>query len=249
MKISTPNLDDSVEDSAPATDNDAANDADLSDCPSPDLPCWGKSAGRPRAADKEARLQNLLMTAAGLFLEKGYGKVSLEMIAREAHVAVRTIYVKFGGKAGLLNAVIAEGRARFFEGMLNLETDPRPIEEILTDFSTRFLELVSLPSFVSLHRMVIAEASTTPELAQTFYQAGPKLTREELSRLFNRPDIRAQMRTEVSTETLAIHLINCLLGDQTTRILFGHDLVRTEEQTRVHVQEAIALFLNGVRRT
>jgi len=243
MKISTPPL----ENSALATDHDAANDADLSDCPRPDLPGCGKSAGRPRAADKEARLHNLLMTAAGLFLEKGYGKVSLEMIAREAHVAVRTIYVKFGGKAGLLNAVIAEGRARFFEGMLNMETDTRPLEAILTDFSTRFLELVSLPSFVSLHRMVIAEASTTPELAETFYQAGPKLTREELSRFFDRPDIRAQMRSDVTTETLAIHFINCLLGDQTTRILFGHDLVRSEAQTRAHVQQAIALFLHGVR--
>src|SRR5476649_342280 len=117
-----------------AGEHGAANDADLSDCPNTDLPGCGKSAGRPRAADKEARLQNLLDTAAHLFLEKGYGKVSLEMIAREAHVAVRTIYVKFGGKAGLLNAVIAEGRARFFGGVFNMGTDMRPIEDILTDF-------------------------------------------------------------------------------------------------------------------
>src|SRR5471032_2140491 len=124
----------------PDCPEDAAND-------SPDSPCYGKAAGRPRAADKEARLQALLHTAASLFLEKGYSKVSLEMIAREAHVAVRTIYVKFGGKAGLLSAVITNGRAQFFEGMLNMETDTRPLEAILTDFSTRFLELVSLPSF------------------------------------------------------------------------------------------------------
>ena len=68
-----------------------------------ELSCCGKPAGRPRAADMEARMENLLHTAGCLFLEKGYGKVSLEMIAREAHVAVRTIYVKFGGKAGLFD--------------------------------------------------------------------------------------------------------------------------------------------------
>src|SRR5471030_2980895 len=87
MKISTPAVEDSAPGVAhPVEQNDApdsaANDADLSDCPHPDLPGCGKSAGRPRAADKEARLQNLLDTAAHLFLEKGYGKVSLEMIAR-----------------------------------------------------------------------------------------------------------------------------------------------------------------------
>ena len=80
------------------------------DCPDeavadPMSPCFGKAAGRPRAADKEARHLALLHTAKRLFLEKGYSKVSLEMIAREAHVAVRTIYVKFGGKAGLLSLI------------------------------------------------------------------------------------------------------------------------------------------------
>ena len=244
MKISTPTL----EDSAPATENDAANDADLSDCPRPDLPGCGKSAGRPRAADQEARLQNLLDTAAGLFLEKGYGKVSLEMIAREAHVAVRTIYVKFGGKAGLLNAVIAEGRARFFAGMLNMETDSRSIDEILTDFSVRFVELVSLPAFISLHRMVIAEAKTTPELAQTFFQAGPLQTREQLSRFFARPDIRAQIRSGLAPETLATHLLNCLLGDQMTRILFSTDEQRSDAEIRAHVTQGLDLFFHGVLR-
>ncbi|WP_296001166.1 TetR/AcrR family transcriptional regulator [Rugamonas sp.] len=253
MKIST-----TAEDSAapqPATMADgAANDADVSDDASadlgagPDLPGYGKSAGRPRAADKEARLQNLLHTASCLFLEKGYGKVSLEMIAREAHVAVRTIYVKFGGKAGLLNAVIAAGRARYFGGMFNMETDTRSIEEILTDFSLRFVELVSLPAFCNLHRMVIAEAGTTPELAQTFYQAGPKQTREQLAGFFSRADIQAQIRSELPPELLAIHLLNCLLGDQTTRLLFEPEVPRSEAENLAHVQQAIGLFLHGVLR-
>src|SRR5476649_3020207 len=206
----------------------------------------GKSAGRPREADKEARAENLLYTAGCLFLEKGYGKVSLEMIARQAHVAVRTIYVKFGGKAGLLNAVIAEGRARFFGGVFNMGTDMRPIEDILTDFSVRFVELVSLPSFCSLHRMVIAEASTTPELAHTFYQAGPKQTREQLAVFFSRPDVKAQIRSELTPELLAVHLLNCLLGDQTTRLLFEPAVPRTPAENLAHVKEAISLFLHGV---
>ena len=250
MKISTPTVEDSALDLdhqlEHAGEHGAANDADLSDCPNPDLPGCGKSAGRPRAADKEARLQNLLDTAAHLFLEKGYGKVSLEMIAREAHVAVRTIYVKFGGKAGLLNAVIAAGRARFFGGVFNMETDMRPIEDILSDFSVRFVELLSLPSFCSLHRMVIAEASTTPELAQTFYQAGPKQTREQLAVFFSRPDVKAQIRSELTPELLAVHLLNCLLGDQTTRLLFEPAVPRTPAENLAHVKEAISLFLHGV---
>lgn len=218
----------------------AANDMELA--------CCGKVAGRPRAADKEARMESLLHTAACLFLAKGYGKVSLEMIAREAHVAVRTIYVKFGGKAGLLNAVIARGRARYFSGMSSMETDTRPIEEILMDFSVRFVDLVSMPSFVSLHRMVIAEANTTPELATTFNQAGPMQTRELLSRLFARPDIKAQLRSELPPEMLAVHLINCIMGDQLTRLLFPTDQPPTSEEKLRRVKDGLDLFFNGVLR-
>jgi TetR/AcrR family transcriptional repressor of mexJK operon len=56
-----------------------------------DIPAC-KSAGRPKASDAEARLHDLVQTAGTMFLKCGYAKVSLEAIAREAHVAVRTIY-------------------------------------------------------------------------------------------------------------------------------------------------------------
>jgi TetR/AcrR family transcriptional repressor of mexJK operon len=210
--------------------------------------CPGKSAGRPRAADKQARHLALLQTATRLFLEKGYSKVSLEMIAREAHVAVRTIYVKFGGKAGLLSAVISHGRARFFADMTSMETDPRPLEDILGDFALRFLELVSLPSFVSLHRMVVAEAQATPELAEAFYKAGPLQSREQLWRLFGRPEIRARLRPELSLEVMAVHLVNCLLGDMMSRMLFPPDNPPTTDELRARVAEGLDLFLRSVLR-
>lgn len=214
----------------------------------PASPCYGNAAGRPRAADKEARQLALLHTATRLFLEKGYSKVSLEMIAREAHVAVRTIYVKFGGKAGLLSAVITQGRARFFADMTSMETDPRPLEEILGDFAPRFLELVSLPAFVSLHRMVVAEAKTTPELAETFFQAGPQRSREQLWRLFDRPEIRARLRPELSREVLAVHLLNCLLGDLMVRTLFPKDQLPTPEELRQQADLGLDLFLRSALR-
>ena len=225
----------------PASTAQAANDIS-------DATCFSKAAGRPRAADKEARLQALLDTAAHLFLLKGYDKVSLEMIAREAHVAVRTIYVKFGGKAGLLNAVIAEGRARFFGGMDNMETDQRPMEEILSDFSLRFLELISMPTFCNLNRMVAAEARSTPELAETFFQAGPLRTREELGRFFARPDIRAQLRSDVRPELLPVFLTNCIMGDHMTRLLFPDTKQPSMEELRTRATEGLDLFLRGVKR-
>lgn len=238
-----------------STDLTDAAALDEQDCPeghynsdSPDSPCFGKAAGRPRAADKEARRQALLATAGRLFLEKGYSKVSLEMIAREAHVAVRTIYVKFGGKAGLLNAIIANGRQHYLSGLACMETDPRPMEEILHDFALRFIELVSLPTFNHLHRMVVAEARTTPELAETFFKAGPQLTRDELGRFFDRPDIQARLRPGLRPEMLSVFLVNCLMGDYMSRLLFPRDQALSPPEVRARAAEGLDLFLHAVRR-
>ena len=212
-----------------------------------DLPC-GKAAGRPRAADLESRMQNLVATAASLFIEKGYSNVSLEMIAREAHVAVRTIYVKFGGKVGLFGAVLNNGRAHFFSNIGEMETDTRPIPQILSDFGMRFLSLVTAPASLSLQRMVIAEAKTSPELARTFFDTGPAQTREVLTRFFARTDIRAQLRENIPYDLLPIHLINTILGDIFTMYLLEQEHRQSEDEIRFGLEQRLSLFYQAVLR-
>jgi AcrR family transcriptional regulator len=212
-----------------------------------DLPCGGKAAGRPRTADMEARLNSLVQTASCLFMEKGYGKVSLEMIAREAHVAVRTIYVKFGGKVGLFKAVIQDGRARYFT-MGDMDTDPRPLREILDDFGMRFMVMITLPEMYRICRMVAAEAAQHPELASTFYEAGPGQTRELLRRFFARPDILAQFREDMTPELLTGHLLSCLIGDQMKRMLYDAPIASTNEPLEWQVAHGLAFFYRGALR-
>ena len=208
-----------------------------------ETPC-GKTAGRPRAIDMEVRNQHLLETAGQLFIQKGYSKVSLEMIAREAHVAVRTIYVKFGGKAGLFNAVIASGRSRYFP-MADLDTDQRPLEQILGEFGLQLLQLLSHPHIISLQRMVIAEAGSNPELARTYDQAGPGLTRELLNRFFARADIKVRFRDNVPRDTLSTHLLNCIMGDRLKGLMFEAETEPSEAELRHKVALGLDLFFNG----
>ena len=205
----------------------------------------GKSAGRPRASEVEARHQNLIHTAGRLFLKLGYGKVSLELIAREAHVAVRTIYVKFGGKAGLFQAVLASNREQFFT-LSEMEADPRPFREVIRDFGLHFLEMMAAPQAVTIQRMVIAEAGTNPELAQSFFDAGPRQTRDMLKRFFMRPDMRAALREELDIEQLAIYLTNCIIGDQFFgRFLFG-PAAQSQEETLRDLEQRLDLFYRAV---
>ncbi len=203
-----------------------------------------KAAGRPRAADLEARHKNLIEKAGQLFLEMGYSKVSLELIAREAHVAVRTIYVKFGGKAGLFKEVLIANRDRFISPH-QLETDPRPMKDVIGEFSEHFLSMITAPEALAVQRMVIAEAKTNPELAHSFFEAGPRQSREMLSNYFARPDIRAQLRDNLAMELLPGYLINCVMGDPFSRFLFDPaEQPRAEVRTRLY--QRLELFYQSI---
>ncbi|QBE64726.1 TetR/AcrR family transcriptional regulator [Pseudoduganella lutea] len=211
-----------------------------------DSPCpIARGAGRPRACDAEARTQELMSAAAELFLEKGYAKVSLDMIARRARVAVRTIYVKFGGKSGLFREILKSGRDVYFESMEDLETTSRPIRDVLVDFGMRVHELMSSEGAIKLHRMVIAEAHHDPELAEVFFESGPQQTRLALQRYFSRADVRAQLR-DLPAEQLAVHLMNCLMGDLLKRYLFASHAPVSHGNASL-VEGRVDLFLYGAK--
>jgi TetR/AcrR family transcriptional repressor of mexJK operon len=208
-------------------------------------PCL-RGAGRPKASDVEARTQDLIDAAARLFLANGYTRTSLEAIARAARVAVRTIYVKFGGKAGLLEAVMVSRREEFFR-IHEMEHDLRPFREVVDDFARQFFDLLCEDQLIAMQRVVIAEAGDNPELAHTFYDAGPRMTREMLERFFARPDIRAQLRDDLPFEQLPAFLTSWISGDAMQRFVFPHDQPERAEAHRLLAQR-LELFYRAVLR-
>jgi len=191
-------------------------------------------------------MHDLVHTAGALFLKNGYTKVSLESIARQAHVAVRTIYVKFGGKAGLLSAALEQRRDSFF-GSGEMLADQRPLKQIVDSFGERFLDLMASPDVIAMQRVVMAEAADNPELASTFYEHGPRRTNDMLTDFFARPDILAQLRDGITPVQAAKHLVSCVKGDQLRCFLFARpDETRAQALEKLH--QRLDLFYHGVLR-
>src|SRR5437773_10436521 len=72
-----------------------------------------REAGRPYQSPRRARAAAetraaILAAAMRLFLSRGYGGVTVADIAREAAVAVPTVYASAGGKSAILAALIDE---------------------------------------------------------------------------------------------------------------------------------------------
>jgi AcrR family transcriptional regulator len=76
--------------------------------------------------------RNILDTAMRLFLEHGYGKVTVNDIAAEASLAVATVYASAGGKAAILSTLIDEAMGDpIVEETLSAVRKSRSGEEVL----------------------------------------------------------------------------------------------------------------------
>ncbi|BBA33410.1 transcriptional regulator, TetR family [Methylocaldum marinum] len=200
--------------------------------------------GRPRKGESAIRRDQLLDHALRLFVERGYGNVSLETIAREARVSLRTIYRHFGGKADLFGAVI-----RHYSDLLaaTLPLDQalaRPLEETLVAFGTHFISCFSRPEIVRLRAQLIAEAHQFPELAAEFYEQGPQRTLERLAAFFAVHQEAGRL-VAMDPTFLAGQFISALRGERFQRQQLGLEGAPTDREVEKWAKQTVRLFLQG----
>jgi hypothetical protein len=111
------------------------------------------------------------------FLKKGDANATLDDIIDRSGGSRQTLYSLFGGKQGLLEALIAELGAEIFapfhaEGLLN-----RPPDEVLVEVGIRYLKTLTTPDALGVHRVIVAEGVVMRELAERYWEIGPAHTR------------------------------------------------------------------------
>ena len=196
--------------------------------------------GRPCKGDEQQSRDRLLDAAQQLFLEHGYGKLSMETIARDARVSLRTIYSQFGGKAGLFGALIGRCSDRFIGSLC----DQAPMEEALIGFARQFLYQITRPDVVRMRAILIGESPRFPDLATQFYEQGPKRTLAHLAEFF-RLQQRAGLITDIDAEFLADQFISAVRGERMQRLQLGLEPTPDETEIESWVQNAVRLFLAG----
>ncbi len=124
------------------------------------------SSGRRERA-RQTRDQ-VIDAARDLFLTDGYAATTVTAIAAAAHVSVETIYKSFGGKAGLVRAIVDRGLAgqgpipaeQRSDHIRDTEPDPR---RILTAWGAFVTELA--PRTVPILALARDAAASDPEIA------------------------------------------------------------------------------------
>ncbi|SMH44944.1 TetR/AcrR family transcriptional regulator [Azospirillum agricola] len=198
-------------------------------------------APTPEAGSKAAQI---LEAAGALFLENGYGAVSMDAVSKKANVSKATLYAHFGSKDELFRAMVACECANSALAEVWEEARPLPAAEGLRLIGLKFVSFVMSSKALSVHRVVLGEAHRFPELARAFYDAGPALTfaqvRAHLDELVRRGEL------SIPDLDLATHqFFGLVKANLHLQLMLCLEDRPSDEKIERFVNAAVALFVKG----
>jgi AcrR family transcriptional regulator len=200
--------------------------------------------GRPSVVEAERRQRALLDCAARLFLDLGFGDVSIDEVSRRSGVAKRFIYARYKGKEELFVAAIEQ----FFAGMLDsLGAFETPLDDPLqglVQYASHLLELALQPDALALNRLFLTAAPRFPDLARLFVERNRRRNLEGVRNLLQVYADRGAILI-ADPQALAESFFILTIGIPQRLALLG--LREPPEEQQRHLRQAVRLFLQGCR--
>jgi len=124
-------------------------------------------------ASQNPKAMAIMQAAKVLFLEHGFGAVSMDQIARQAGVSKATVYAHFVSKEKLFAEMVFTACTSRWDGELPQLTRDSDIRAILEDMLRMVVEHLLSPEPLSVYRIIMAEGPRFPELPKAFFGNGP----------------------------------------------------------------------------
>ena len=112
---------------------------------------------------------HILYAAKNVFLEMGFERASMDVIAARAQTSKRTLYAHFESKENLYTAIIELVRELYLTKLKTPGEYSEDPEEALVMFCGRYLESLLFTWTIRMCRMSIAEAERFPEGAAQYF--------------------------------------------------------------------------------
>jgi TetR/AcrR family transcriptional regulator, regulator of autoinduction and epiphytic fitness len=186
----------------------------------------------------------IVEAAERLFLQRGYGSVSMDELAEAAGVARRTLYNQFASKEEIFREMLLrvsrQLEAAFPPG---IETQG-DVEAVLRLIAQVILDLHKHPEYLGFLRMVVADSRQFPWIAKEFAAVMDPQT-ERLTRFF--ADMAAAGTLDCRNPLLAAHQFMGLLNEFSLwPWMMGHESLTVPDQDIV--EETVRMFLQRYRR-
>jgi AcrR family transcriptional regulator len=193
-----------------------------------------------------ARRQEIVELVAPLFLEQGYELVTIDDIVARIGGSKRTLYQRFGGKAGLFELVIKDYCASVHRDLFKDVDKRASIEKQLVVIGTHFLNLILDPRILAQHRLMVSMGRTFPALSQMFFKAGPRRAYELIADWIRAQQANGKVASG-NALTFAELFLDMLTGKHQLALLTSSFDATSPEEIDKTVKAAVKLFLNGLR--
>jgi AcrR family transcriptional regulator len=161
--------------------------------------------------------RHILWTAKDVFIELGFERTSMDVVAARAETSKRSLYAHFESKDKLFLAVVDIARELYL-GRLKTPADyGEDTAEAVVVFCGRFLQLLLRKPALRTCRLGIAEAERLPEASAQYYDAIFHTTHERLAaflveRCRLAPPAGSDIADQLLGRTVYPRLFRALLG-------------------------------------
>jgi TetR/AcrR family transcriptional regulator, mexJK operon transcriptional repressor len=199
--------------------------------------------GRPTRAQAQQLEITLREAAVAAFLEHGYDRATMEMIAEAAGITKRTLYARYSDKRSVFLDVIPWALTRSAERDSTCDVDDGDLETALLAFGRSALKRALDPDIVRLHRIAMNESARFPEFAVSAETFGWSQRHRQVVELLRRRMDAGEI--EVDDVDMAAQHFLALVEVLPARLAdFG--VYRSKRQEERHLKHAVTLFLRGV---
>jgi AcrR family transcriptional regulator len=192
-------------------------------------------------AKRDQRRDTILEVAGEVFAEEGFAATSMSNIAARLGGSKGTLYNYFRSKEELFAAVVQEECGRMADVLFEVD-ESQTIAETLTAIGERFIKHLMADWTVRMFRVVVAEASRTPELARAFYEAGPAQGSRMLTDILEQARARGEIVAD-DCELAAQHFMSLCRGQHHLRCVLNLMSPLNADEIKVVIAEAVLTFM------
>jgi len=125
--------------------------------------------------DSYRKVVLIIQTATEMFIELGFEKASMNLLAKRSGCSKSTLYKHFNDKEALFVAVVDELLKGHLQPVQELELTDTHLEEGLIQIARAGMSVITSRKAVNIFRIVVAEVERIPIVGRIYFEHGPRL--------------------------------------------------------------------------
>jgi AcrR family transcriptional regulator len=198
---------------------------------------WQRPKNLSWLNEESAKRRQIMEGARGVFLTQGFDAASMGEIARKAGVSKGTLYVYFGSKEQLFEAIAHEECGAQAETVFSLDPADHDVEAVLTRLGRSFVKFKCRPRV----------SERMPEIGRKFYETGPAKGVTKLCHYLESQVAAGNLVIE-DCEVAAAQFLDSCHATIFRSLLFNAGDAPAEEHINHVVGIAVRTFLAAYRR-